>query len=110
MTTILLIRHAAHDLVGRAIVGRMPGVHLSRAGRQQAEKVAERLARESLAAVYSSPLARARETAEPLARRLRLEMQIAEEFDEIHYGAWHGRNAEEQIGRACGWARGGHER
>src|SRR3546814_14004958 len=95
MTTILLIRHAAHDLVGRAIVGRMPGVHLSRAGRQQAEKVAERLARESLAAVYSSPLARARETAEPLARRLRLEMQNAEDFDEIDYGEWNGRTHDE---------------
>ena len=95
MTTIFLIRHAAHDLVGRAIVGRMPGVHLSRAGRQQAEKVAERLAQESLSAVYSSPLARARETAEPLARRLRLEMQIAEDFNEIDYGEWTGRTLDE---------------
>src|SRR3546814_6877824 len=100
MTTIFLIRHAAHDLVGRAIVGRMPGVHLSRAGRQQAEKLAERLAQEPLAALYSSPLARARETAEPLARRLRLELQIAEDLDEIDYGEWTGRTLDELAGKS----------
>lgn len=91
MTTFALIRHASHDLLGHAIVGRSPGVPLSQEGRRQAEFLAERLRPGSVEALHSSPLERARATAAPMAARLGLEIQIADELNEIDYGDWTSR-------------------
>lgn len=91
-TTILLIRHAAHGLVHHILCGRMPGVHLGEAGRAQAEALADRLREERLAAVYTSPLPRAQETAAPIAARHGLEPRICEGLAEIDFGAWNGRS------------------
>src|SRR5438552_13101754 len=44
MTTFLLIRHASHDLLGRALAGRQPGVRLNERGQREAELLAQRLA------------------------------------------------------------------
>ena len=57
---------------------------LSRLGREQARLVGEWLAGEEIERIYSSPMNRARETAEPLARLLNLEIEIEpriQEFD-----------------------------
>ena len=91
-TTLLLVRHAAHGLLGRVLTGRMPGVSLGEEGRRQAARLAERLSRETVAAVYSSPLERARETAEPIAARFGLLVQVEERLDEIDVGDWQGRD------------------
>src|SRR5919112_39612 len=91
MTTFALIRHAHHALLGHSIVGRVPGVRLSSEGLRQAEALAERLEGSSIRALYSSPLERARATAAPIAIRLRLEVQIAEELNEIDFGEWTNR-------------------
>ena len=91
MTTFLLIRHAMCDPVGRSIAGRAPGVHLNELGRAQAERLAQRLAGVPLDAVYTSPLERARETAEPLARRLGLAVRVVEALGELDFGDWTGR-------------------
>jgi probable phosphomutase (TIGR03848 family) len=91
MTTFLLIRHALNDYMDRAIAGWTPGVHLNDAGRAQAEGLAGRLAQAPIAAIYSSPLERARETAAPLATRLGLEIRICDSFGEIRYGEWTGK-------------------
>lgn len=88
MSTFYLVRHGENDLVGGAIAGRSPGVHLNAAGRQQAERLAEHLARRPLRHIFSSPLERARETAEPLARRLNLPVQTSEALIEIDFGDW----------------------
>ncbi len=96
--TVLLIRHAAHGLQGRTMVGRMPGVHLSADGRRQAEMLADRLAGVPLGAIYSSPLERARETAAPIAARLGLELVEAAELDEFDFGDWTGRTLDELAG------------
>jgi broad specificity phosphatase PhoE len=90
-TTLYLIRHAAHDRVHDTLCGRMAGVTLGTLGRRQAEQLAERLAGEPVAAVYSSPLERARQTAEPVASRLGLPVQIEEALNEIDFGVWTGR-------------------
>ena len=90
MTTFLLIRHALNDYVDKAIAGWTPEVHLNDVGRAQAERLAERLAQAPIAALYSSPLERARETAAPLAKRLGLEVRMCEAFGEIRYGEWTG--------------------
>jgi probable phosphoglycerate mutase len=91
MTTFALIRHADHALVGHTIVGRVPDVRLSPEGVREAAALAERLGAGSIAALYSSPLERARATAAPLAARLGLEVQIAAELNEIDFGAWTNR-------------------
>ncbi len=88
MTNFLLIRHAAHDYLGRAIAGRQPRIHLNDFGRQQAEQLATRLSELPIEAIYSSPLERAVETAEPVGRRFGLPIEIAEEFTELDFGEW----------------------
>ena len=91
MTTFALIRHASHALLGHTIVGRLPGVQLSARGLREAEALASRLEGWPIQALYSSPLERARATATAIADRLRLEVQAADELNEIDYGAWTNR-------------------
>lgn len=91
MATFLLIRHAAPDLPGPVMSGRTPGVHLCPRGREQAKALAERLAEAPIRAIYSSPLERTRETAECLARRLELLVQVRPELGELDFGEWTGK-------------------
>jgi broad specificity phosphatase PhoE len=91
MTIFALIRHAAHGLLGHTMVGRAPGVRLSPEGVREAERLAERLEAGSIGALYSSPLERARATAAPIGARLRLEVRIADELNEIDFGDWTSR-------------------
>lgn len=95
MTKFLLIRHATNDTVGKRLAGRAAGVSLNEAGRAQAEKLAERLAGLPAAAIYSSPLERAVETAAPTAKMLNLEIEICEEFSDIEFGDWTNRGFDE---------------
>jgi probable phosphomutase (TIGR03848 family) len=88
MTTLAFIRHAAYDGVGSTIMGRSPGVALSPEGAEAAEELAERLAGSSVWAIYSSPLERARQTAAAIGARLRLDVRIADELNEIDFGDW----------------------
>jgi probable phosphoglycerate mutase len=92
MATILLIRHAENDYVksGR-LAGRRPGVRLNERGQAQAEALAQRLAKVEVKAIYSSPLERAIETAEPLARAKSLSVVERPGLTEIDYGSWEGR-------------------
>ena len=87
-TNFLFIRHGAHDLLGKRIAGRQAGVHLNQLGQQQAQRLAERLSLLPIDAVYSGPLERVRETAEPICRRFNLPLQVAEEFTEVDFGDW----------------------
>jgi broad specificity phosphatase PhoE len=70
-------------------------VPLSAEGREQAEKVARALAGAGPAAVYASPLGRARETAEIIAKPHRLAVTADEAFKEMSFGVWEGLTAEE---------------
>jgi broad specificity phosphatase PhoE len=92
-TTVFLVRHAAHDRVDRVLCGRMPGVGLGERGRAQAEALARRFAvgEPAVEAVWTSPLDRARETAEPIAARLGLPVRISDALCEIDFGAWTGQ-------------------
>jgi probable phosphomutase (TIGR03848 family) len=90
-TTIYLIRHAAHDLLGRILTGRMEGVGLSEKGRRQSELLAQTLSTLPITVVYSSPLQRAYETAAPLAKELGLTASISQDLTEFDFGDWTGR-------------------
>jgi broad specificity phosphatase PhoE len=91
VTQFFLIRHGAHDLQDKVFVGRSPGVHLSAKGREEAERLAERLAGTAIAALYASPRERARETAQPLAARLGLTVAVEAALDELDLGDWTNR-------------------
>lgn len=92
MTKFLLIRHATTAAVGKKLSGRVPGVHLDEPGRAQAQLLARHLKGQPLAAIYSSPLERAVETATPLANALKLTCALEEDFLEIDFGAWTDRS------------------
>jgi len=71
--------------------GRAPGLHLSEEGRKQADAAGERIGRlQKVAAVYASPLERARETALPIARALGLAVRVHRDLSECDVGEWTG--------------------
>ncbi|HET6810329.1 MAG TPA: histidine phosphatase family protein [Acidimicrobiales bacterium] len=59
-------------------------------GREEAERVGERLALERIDAVYVTSLRRTRETAEPLARRSGLPIRVEAGLREVFLGEWEG--------------------
>ncbi|HKH20784.1 MAG TPA: histidine phosphatase family protein [Gammaproteobacteria bacterium] len=95
MTTFLLIRHAHHDMVGKAIAGRMSGVTLTPEGESQAEYLAEQMAMMPIDRIYSSPRERTQATAAAIAGFLDLEVQTCAGLDEIEFGEWQGRTFED---------------
>jgi broad specificity phosphatase PhoE len=102
VTTFLLIRHAVCDPVGRSVAGRTPGIHLNEVGHRQAAALAARLSTLQVAAVWSSPLERALETAQPLAGVLGLRVIQDARLNEMDFGDWTGRTLTELEG-VSGW-------
>ena len=66
-------------------------VELNDTGRAQARALATAAAGHDLAAIYTSPLVRARETAEIVGQALGLEPRLDERLKEVHVGDWEGR-------------------
>src|SRR5437016_2189088 len=95
MTTLLLIRHGETDAVGKSIMGWLPGWHLNATGKAQVQSLAQRLARVRIQAIYSSPLERAVETAEPIANSHQLESVRLQDLGELQMGAWEGKTLQE---------------
>lgn len=91
MTILLLIRHGENDWVGtHRLAGRTPGVHLNDRGRQQAQELADRLREQPITAIYSSPMERCMETAQPLADALSLAVIPHPGVIEADFGDWQG--------------------
>jgi broad specificity phosphatase PhoE len=111
VTRFLLLRHAAHDLAGKALAGRMPGFGLNALGRQQAQAIAEPLRRWDIEAIYSSPQQRTCETAMPTSQLLGVPLAIAPEFDEVDFGEWTGQTfAQVQATSPAEWDQWVHRR
>lgn len=91
MTTFYLMRHG-NTTAGEMIPGRMPGVHLSDDGHEQALHLAEMLAEVPFDVIYSSPLERARETAAPLCKQQKKDPVILDDIIEIDFGDWTGKS------------------
>ncbi len=90
--TLLLIRHAETATTGKVLPGRAAGLALSPKGIGQAEATAEAVAaRHKIAAIYSSPMERACQTAEPLSRIIRRQIRIHPGLNECEFGRWTGR-------------------
>jgi broad specificity phosphatase PhoE len=68
-TTVWLARHAEARNPNELLYGRLPRIRLSPEGQRQADALAKFLEPRRLAAIYSSPMLRARKTAEAILRR-----------------------------------------
>ena len=99
MTETLLIRHAHIAALGQLLAGRSPGHRLDAAGRREAGALGQALRTVPLAAIDTSPLERARETAAALAVPHGIEPITDEAFHEVDCGDWTGRDFQELAGR-----------
>ena len=109
---ILLARHGQTDDNVEPI--RAQGWHdtpLNATGRRQAQELAERMAGEPLASLWSSDLARARETAQIVGRRMGLELREDRRLREGSRGRWEGELfidiASREPDLYAAWRRGG---
>jgi broad specificity phosphatase PhoE len=90
MTRLLFVRHGATQLTSEDRFSGATGVDLSDEGRAQVQRLAERLADHTIAAIYVSPLSRTVETAQILARPHRLTPVVRDGLREISHGRWEG--------------------
>ena len=88
---ILLARHGETNENRERRFQGQKDVPLSDHGREQARALADEAAEEPLAALYTSPLVRARETAEIVAARIGLEPRPDDRLKEVDVGAWQDR-------------------
>jgi broad specificity phosphatase PhoE len=96
MPIFLLIRHGENDFLKQGrLPGLLPAIHLNKRGREQAALLAETLQAAPIRAIYSSPLERAVETAELLARVLGLPIQLRPALMDTDVGEWQGMRLKE---------------
>lgn len=94
-TKFVLFRHGQTEWnVGERFRGHAD-LALNATGLQQARLIATRLQSEQLAAIYSSPLRRAMQTAQPLADALRIPIQKHEGLNDIDFGALEGMTVDD---------------
>jgi broad specificity phosphatase PhoE len=96
---LLAVRHGATEWTQARRFAGSQDIPLTAQGRLQAEAVAQALAGSSAATVYTSPLERARTSAEVIAKPHRLEPLIEPAFREMAFGAWEGLRREELLAR-----------
>lgn len=99
MKRLVLLRHGVTDWnVSGRLMGRAE-IPLNEQGQRQAKRIAEFLPMDGVHVVYSSPQLRARETAEPLAEALAVEIVVEAAFDEVWLApAWQGKTLAELRG------------
>lgn len=94
MPKIVLIRHAHSSANAAGVLsGQLPNVHLSKSGREQAERLAERLGRLTIAHVQVSPMDRCSETLAPWLAKYGKNVTVISEQNliEVDYGKWSGK-------------------
>lgn len=87
MTSLYLVRHAAHVLQDQVLVGRLPNIELSEVGRRQVDGLRRHFRTVPLDVVRTGPLHRARAT----ANKLEAPVEVDDALNEIDYGEWTGR-------------------
>jgi broad specificity phosphatase PhoE len=99
---LFAVRHGATEYSRERRFAGSRDVPLTTDGRLQAEAVAQALAATTVAAVYTSPLERARVCADLIAKPHRLEPQVEPDAREMAFGAWEGLRRDELAGRFPG--------
>jgi broad specificity phosphatase PhoE len=97
MTELLLVRHGETDWNAEGKLQGHTDRPLNDYGRRQAQALADRLAGDSIDAVYASDLSRARETAEILAEKLSLPVVVDPDLREKNWGNWEGLTSDERL-------------
>ena len=92
---MLLLRHAETEWNHERRFQGWRDSPLSATGRDQAASAARLLAASPVAAVWSSPLGRARETAAIIAAPHKLPVRETEAFKEMRFGIWEGLTRDE---------------
>ena len=91
MGSIIFLRHGqAKNNIERILTGRTPGVPLTEEGINQAEKAAKFLEHMNISAIYSSPIERARHTAEIVGKHNSLDVTIDDRLIELDMGKFTG--------------------
>jgi len=94
---VLLVRHGRHDWLAplNRFAGRLPGVPLNAAGREQSEALGRRVRAALPDRVLSSPMERTRETAEIIGRQVGRPVTLDDRLIETDLGPWQGMRVEE---------------
>lgn len=90
-TTLLLLRHGETPLSAEKRFAGAGDIELTELGHTQARAAARRLVGGGIDTVVSSPLRRARDTAEHVARELSLSVLLDDGFREVDFGEWEGK-------------------
>ena len=91
MAYVVFVRHGqGRNNVERVLAGRTPGFELTPTGRSQAERAGRFLEQMGIAAVYASPVERARRTAEIISEACSLEPTVTEDLTELDMGSFTG--------------------
>ena len=97
---IIFLRHAqAENNTKRILAGRTEGVPLTKTGIEQAERIAKYLAPIDISAIYSSPIERAKHTAEIVAKNRSLEVVLDERLTEIDMGKFTRMNYDDMFAK-----------
>lgn len=93
ITKIIFVRHGQAEsnvlLLSSSARDKYP---LTKLGQEQAEKTAEKLMKENVDIVLSSPVLRAKQTAEAFTKKSGMEMIIDDRLSEIESGCWEGKS------------------
>ena len=96
MGSIIFLRHGqAQNNIERILTGRTPGVPLTETGIDQANKAAKFLEHMNISAIYSSPIERARHTAEIVGKHNSLDVTIDDRLIELDMGKFTGVSYDE---------------
>ena len=97
---IIFLRHAqAENNTKRILAGRTEGVPLTKTGIEQAERIAKYLAPIDISAIYSSPIERAKHTAEIVAKSCSLDVVLDERLTEIDMGKFTRMNYDDMFAK-----------
>src|SRR5437588_12901321 len=109
-TRVFMVRHGATVSSAEDRFAGATDVALSDEGREQTQRLAEGLSRETFVAIYASPLSRTMETARILAAPHKLPVEARDGLREINHGSWEqstrrGVEQESSVATAV-WGRG----
>jgi broad specificity phosphatase PhoE len=92
---ILLVRHGETKWNRELVFRGIRDIPLSERGLRQAELLARRLKGEKIDAIFSSPLSRAMQTAQPAAQALALTVHPEEAINDLNFGLWAGLSVDQ---------------
>src|SRR5437667_11780994 len=92
-TRVFMVRHGATVVSAEDRFAGATDVELSDEGREQTRRLAQRLRREKIAAVYASPLGRTLDTAQFLAEPYKLDVLKRQHLREFTHSSWEQRDS-----------------